>query len=344
MKTSLSTTCFSIILCCSLSAASFTAGNLVLSRVGNGTDALANTGGPVSLLEFNTAGVLAQTISISTTTSGLQLSGTASSEGALSRSQDGSLLSIAGYIPPFTETGSLASRTDVQAPRGYVTVGGDGVVSSAYAIGAFSGSNIRSAVISDDGAYFAGGTTGTVFRNVSNTTIQSTVTNTRVVNIYNDNLYFSSASGTSRGIYALSGTPVAASTPTLIISMGGTSDAYDFVFNPAGDVAYVTNGTVLQRWTFNGSTWSLANTSGSIGTGLTGLEVVFGTSEDSIFAVNPSTLYGLTFNGTTFSSANSLATAGTNYAFRGLAFAPIPEPSATLLGSLGLLGLLRRRR
>lgn len=329
----------------SLNAASFTVGNLVVSRVGDGTTALVNTGGPISLLEFTTGGALQQTISISTTTStGLQLSGTATSEGALSLSQDGKVLSIAGYIPPFSGTGSLASRTDINAPRGYVTVGADGVVSAAVAIGAYSNNNIRSAAVSEAGVYFAGASSGTIYRDTSNTSIQSTVTNTRVVHIYNDNLFFSSASGQVRGVYGFTGTPTTSSTPTLLLNMGESAEPYDFVFNSSGTVSYVTNGNAIQRWTYDGTAWSLGQTSGIVGSGLTGLEVIFGDTSDSIYAVNPGSLYGLTFDGSSFSSASSLATAGSNYAFRGLAFAPIPEPTSALLGGLGLLVLLRRRR
>jgi uncharacterized protein (TIGR03382 family) len=41
---------------------------------------------------------------------------------------------------------------------------------------------------------------------------------------------------------------------------------------------------------------------------------------------------------------NVLATAGANTAFRGLAIMPVPEPSAAVLGLVGLLAMGRRRR
>lgn len=62
----------------------FTPGNLVLVEVGDGTTPLANTGGPLSLLEYSPTGTLAQTVAVSTsTTAGLQISGSAASEGAI---------------------------------------------------------------------------------------------------------------------------------------------------------------------------------------------------------------------------------------------------------------------
>ena len=52
--------------------------------------------------------------------------------------------------------------------------------------------------------------------------------------------------------------------------------------------------------------------------------------------------YGATVSG----SATSIATAPTNEAFRGVAFAPVPEPSTamTLAGGIAVLQLLRKRR
>ncbi len=323
-------------------AAPIGAGNLVLSRVGDGVTTPVNSSGPVSVLEYTTAGSLVQTITVSPdATTGLQLSGTATSEGALSLSQDGQSFAIAGYIPPFAGSGSLSSRTDANAPRGYVSIGMDGTVGTPVAIGAYSAGNIRSAVTSNTGAYFAGSNTGTVYNDGSNTTIQSAITNSRIVNIINGKLYFSTGSGASRGVWTLdTDLPTSAATASVMIDMGGSASPYDFAINGAGNVAYITNGDILERWTFDGLSWTQSNVSASIGTGLTGLAVNFGLTEDSIFTLNPSTLYGLTFDGATFSSAGSLATAGANYSFRGLEVAPVPEPSTLALIGAGAIGLV----
>lgn len=328
-------------------AAPFVPGNLVVSRVGDGANPLVNTGGPISLLEYTTSGTLVQTISIPSGNGGLQWSGTATSEGALTLSQDKTKLTLAGYIPPFTGSGSLASRTDTQAPRGYVTVDFNGVVGTPVAIGAYGGNNIRAAVSSNTGAYFAGGNSGTIYRDTTNTTIQNTVANTRVVNIFNNKLYFSTASGSNRGVWTFdTALPTGAATASVLMNQGGTGEVYDFAIGPAGDVAYLTNSNIIERWAFDGVNWSITHTQ-TVATGLTGIAVDFGAmGADRIWTVNPGNLYGLTFTGTAFTTPVSLASAGTNYAFRGLEFSPIPEPGTAALVALGLgaSAIIRRRR
>jgi hypothetical protein len=336
----------------SLQADAFIPGNIVVSRVGDGTNALANTGGPISLLEFDSVGALQQTIEISTTiTAGLQWSGTATSEGAITLSSDGTELTLVGYVPPFTGAGSLPSRTDTDAPRGYVTVGADGVASSPVLVHAYSGNNIRSGVSDGDNVYMAGGNSGTLmWDGSSNTTIQSTVANTRIVNIFDDNLYFTTSSGANRGVYSFSGLPTSTSAPTLFIDTGATSGPYDFSISPTGTLAYIADdrafasGGGIQRWSFNGSVWTLDYTlSTGLASGLTGLGVDFSGLDPVIYAVNPGTFYQITDTGVG-SSATVLASAGTNYAFRGVELAPVPEPATIVLVTAGLCLVLWRTR
>src|SRR4051812_36707728 len=76
--------------------AAFTPGDLVIYRVGTGTGSLVNTGNAVFLDEYTTAGALVQSVAMPTTASGsnkpLIASGTATSEGLLTRSTDGRYL------------------------------------------------------------------------------------------------------------------------------------------------------------------------------------------------------------------------------------------------------------
>lgn len=322
----------------------FLPNDLVMLQVGDGTTTLANTGGPVSVLEYSPAGTLVQTVAVSTTaTSGLQISGSAASEGALS--SNNGVLSIAGYIPPFTGTGSLANRTDAQAPRGYTTVSASGVVATPTAIGAYSGNNIRGAVSTGGGTYFAGGTTGTIFRSAGvNTTIQTANINTRVVNVQNGNLYYSTGAGT-QGIYGFTGTPTAATVPTAIITgvTGQGTNPYDFAFSPNGTVAYVADSTIgVQKFTLNAGVWTLAYNF-ALSTGVTGLAVNFSGVNPVIYTDDPGHLYSIADAGAASPVITLVTLANTNvYAFRGLDFAPtvVPEPSTLAFLAIGGCALL----
>src|SRR5688572_4352462 len=82
-------------------AASFTPGNLVVYRVGDGSAALSSAATVVFLDEYTPAGVLVQSIAVPTTTSGanrrLTASGSSTTEGLLTRSTDGQFILLTGY-------------------------------------------------------------------------------------------------------------------------------------------------------------------------------------------------------------------------------------------------------
>ena len=83
------------------SAAAFTPGNLVIYRAGDGTAALASSGTAVFLDEYTPAGVFVQSIPLPTTTVAsnrrIVCSGTATTEGLISRSTDGQYIVATGY-------------------------------------------------------------------------------------------------------------------------------------------------------------------------------------------------------------------------------------------------------
>src|SRR5438046_3020221 len=76
----------------------FTAGNLAVVHVGDGAAALASAGAAVSIEEYNPLLGLANTYALPTSGgSAFIMTGNATAEGALARSYDGSLLTLAGY-------------------------------------------------------------------------------------------------------------------------------------------------------------------------------------------------------------------------------------------------------
>jgi hypothetical protein len=85
----------------SASATGFTAGDVVVYRVGTGSGALSGSATPVFLNEYEPSGTLVESLALPTTESApnkpLLASGTASSEGLLTLSGDGNFLMATGY-------------------------------------------------------------------------------------------------------------------------------------------------------------------------------------------------------------------------------------------------------
>lgn len=314
----------------------FTPGNLVVLRVGNGLAALSSAGTPVFVDEYTTAGAFVQSHSFPTNgNSALVNSGTASSEGGLMRSPDGTLLCFAGYN---TNAGvaSVAGTTAASVPRAVGTLNADGnFILVAKAGTQFSGNNVRSAAADgDDNFWAAGANSGTYYVGTASAaaTVQSALANTRILNIFNGNLHFSVGTGTARGLYGFSGTPVAAASATQIIDTGGSSSPFAFALNAAGNVAYIADDSALasgggiQKWTNSAGTWSLAYTLTNANLGSRGLAVDFSGANPVLYTTTTETsanrLVKITDTGDT-SSATTLATAPINTAFRGVTFAPV---------------------
>jgi hypothetical protein len=137
-------------------AAPFTAGNLVVYRVGTGGSALTSAATAVFLDEYTPAGTLMQSISAS-----LTASGTASSEGFLSLTADGQSLVIPGYIAA-AGTAGIAATLATSVQRGVQAFGLDGIGGTPINLGttAFSGNNIRSATGTSASVIWAAGTSG----------------------------------------------------------------------------------------------------------------------------------------------------------------------------------------
>ena len=232
MKTTVRILAITVSLLSSLavSRAQFTAGDLVVVRVGDGTTTLANSTGPISLLELNTSGtMIGSPISVPSGTGGLQISGTATSEGQLVLNANHTALTLAGYVPPFTGSGSLSGRTAAQAPRGYVTIDYNRNVSATTTLpgsSTYSTDNIRSAFASGTSLWFSGSKNGSpsgvVYYNGTSASSVSNV-NSRVLNDFNNNLYYSTGSGVT-GIYKYSGLPTTSTASTAVIAGVGARD------------------------------------------------------------------------------------------------------------------------
>src|SRR5207253_2226167 len=110
-------------------AAPFTPGNIVLYRVGDGAAALGSGGTAVFLDEYTPAGVFVQSVPMPTTGASGRLvaSGTATTEGFLTRSEDGRYLVVPGYDAALAAT--VTSSNTV--PRVIGRVDGNGVLDAS---------------------------------------------------------------------------------------------------------------------------------------------------------------------------------------------------------------------
>jgi len=360
-------------------ASPFTPGNIVVNRVGDGSGALNSAAFPMFLDEYTPAGVFVQTIALPTADAGgnqmATANGSSTSEGFMKRSVDKRFLTVAGYDAP-VGTAAVAGTDSTIFNRIVARIAADGSIDSSTNLVDYNGSNIRCAVSTDGSAFVTAGTSGSGLQATAGarsvafgpgntmTQLSADVTNTRVVDIQNGQIYLSTMSGAFRGVNTV-GTGVNLGVSGQLVTLLSGFDpsttspqsVYDFFFATpttlyvADDRSNTSSGG-LQRWDFDSglSTWVLSYT---ISAGLTGTASVRGMTcvpaangEHVIFATstesNANQLVMLVDTGA-LSSFTVLATAPALTRFRGIALAPedasvpevvVPNSFTTVLGRL----------
>lgn len=332
----------------------FTIGNIVVVRVGDGSAALSSAATPTFLDEYTPTGTYVQTIAMPTVASGLNQpftnAGSSTSEGFLNISENGLYLLLAGYS---AAPGTLAVPTTPAAttPRVIARVDLGGVIDTSTTLpDAYNGTPAVPPATSFNGnPRAAASTNGVDIWTSGNGTSGSNGVryvpfggnasvglnlgapgNTRVVSLYNGNLYTSSASTVYLGVCQIgTGLPTAPGQPvtllpgfpTTTVPPATTPSAYDFYFaNPttlyvADDRAQASGGGI-QKWELIAGTWTLQYTlSGGTGyRGLTG-QTVSGTT--TLWATSGNLLVSVVDTGAA-STFSTLITAQTNTALRGL--------------------------
>ncbi|CRK55993.1 Alkaline phosphatase [Alloactinosynnema sp. L-07] len=334
-------------------AAAFSPGDIVVARVGTGDAALTNAATPVFLDEFTPDGTLVRTVALPTAGSGanrrVTTSGSATSEGGLSLSQDGRYLTLGGYDAD-PGTASIASSTTAAVNRVVARVDVDGAVDSSTAItDAFSGNNIRGVASADGGRHWAVGANGGVRlaeHGATTTTQINTVapTNIRTATAAGGQLFVSTGSGTT-GVYTVgTGLPTTPGhTPALVAAVPSPYAVVALDRDPGVsgvDTLYVAddsaapNGGIL-KFSFDGVTWTARGAYRPNSSGVRGLTGTVTGSSVSLFATTSATLGSLVRVEDTAAFAEPIAatgavlrTASANTAFRGVAFAPSSSVTA----------------
>ncbi len=332
-------TCLSGLLAHAQITPGFEAGNLIVLRIGDSTATLASSGDPVFLVEYTTNGILTNSVAIPDSgPSSLIIGGTATSEGAISRSANSNFIVMVGYNADYPYTSSLANTASATVPRGIATIDFNGnynFITNTET--AFSGNNIRGGASDGSNNFWAvGAVSGTIYMGLASppATVQNALANSEVVQVFNGNLCFSSQKSTPPGIYYFAGLPTNTAATNLIFATGDSSTAYGFAISPDNSMAYVADGRAvssgggIQKYTNNG-TWGLAYTLAAGSTnGARGVAVHFGEPPIIYATTTESSANHLIAIIDTNSSAVArvLATAAANEVFRGVQFAPQGTP------------------
>ena len=179
--------------------AAFVPGNLAVVQIGDGTVALTVNSAPTSVVEYTTAGALVQTIALpsAATSPRLTVAGSSTSEGHIVRSSDGNFLTLTGYdiaantVPPFAVAGTARTiaRLNSAGTVDLTTALTDGSTGSVRSAASTNGTDIwqTNSVV---GLRYA------TFGSTTSTQVTTAPTNTRVVKVFNGQLYMTSGSAT----------------------------------------------------------------------------------------------------------------------------------------------------
>ena len=335
----------------SVARADFVAGNLVVYRVGTGeqSGALADDGNEVFIDEYTPAGTLVQSIQLPSTGGGVKLvaDGTAISEGFLMRSPDGTRLVLTGYNSTINAGSPLNATAGGTVNRSVAILD----VAENLSLYGFSdmGATPRSAVIDGANLYMTGSSGGVRYKDAStlvtgttgntSTQLNAAPTDLRQTNIFGGQLYVSVPAGAVGSVG--SGEPTTAGQSVTSLPGVAASEPYAFFFADLDartgglDTLYIAsdNAAALAKYSLVSGTWTFNGTVGTNGQDYRGLTGTVSGGTVTLYATRGGDqLVSLTdasgYNGAFSGIPSVLAFASINTAFRGVAFAPVPEPSA----------------
>ncbi len=339
------------------------AGDLIIFRVGDGSAALSANATSVFLDEYSPAGALVRTIPVPSTGTStgvptLTVTGNATTEGIISRSQDGNLLVFTGYRK---DAGGSAPASDLPSatPRVIGTLNKNGTLNTSIAITDGTAVAFRSATTVSGSSYYTSTAAQVGYvatPGPASTTATIDARNSRQVVLSGNTLYASNGSTTiTAKVQSYGPLPTGTTAPTPVATLATADAVNGFLLldlNPqvAGDDTLYALSTVeglLRKYTFDGTAWAA---SGSVASGAADLTGFASGTTAQLYLTSGTTLFSLTdasgSAGTLAGTPLAIATAATNTAFRGVALlTPVPEPASLgLVGFAGVALLARRLR
>ena len=314
--------------------------NLIVVRVGDGAQPLANTGNSIFLDQLTTNGTYVNTVYIPDTgvsaliQSGLDLQGSVLNGAAVTRSADKRLLTLAGYNCERTNTTRLDNTTAASVPRGIVTIDASSQVSLVVSDNtAYSGTYMRGATTDGTNNFWgAGGAGGTYYfgSNAPTDFVQTTWGNTRSVDIFNGNLYALASASGANGLVKYNGLPVTnQGLPLNILSGFNSTTTTDFSVDPTDQLIYVTSSATIIRWQYDGSISGYTN---AYSTTLPGparyLAVDYGGAAPVIYATTGDGQICRIEDTGPSPAVILMVSSGPNQLYKGIRFGPAPTTAA----------------
>ena len=251
--------------------------NFVAIRVGDGAQLLTTHGNSMFLDQFGPDGSYASTLNIPDNgpagilAIGPTVTVTPSSVtgNGLSRSANGRFLVFGGYNTNLSNTAELQSTGAGAISRGIALIDDRAQYTLAIASTSTSSGNFwRGATADGTNNYWGYSRTSSTYYfgfDQPGLVIQSDWSNLRSMNIFNGRIYGVSAVTGKTGVMRFAGLPEVAETVEVVINTGSNFSS-DCEVNSAANLVYVADSNVagagggIQRWQFDGSSWSLAYT------------------------------------------------------------------------------------
>jgi hypothetical protein len=325
----------------------FTPGDVVVYEVGtSGGAAPSSTSGPVSLVDYGTSGAPSGfSASLPTVDSApnhaLTDSGSATYDGELTLSSDGTSLIATGYDAP---SGTTKITSAKNTPRTVAVVSASGVsdTSTALSDATTEGDNFRSATSVSGASLYTGDGKGIGLANDGATSATYLdADNVHEVQIVGNQLYVSTTTAINQVGTGLPTTANPTETP-LIATPPANFEPAQFALVTLGtgsgpNTLYVadTGNNAIEKFSLVSGVWTLTGSvAAPLVTGLTasvtgGVASVFATDASSTGGSFNNLLVGLTdtsgFDQPLTATVSTLATAPTGVSFKGVAFAPTPS-------------------